>query len=135
MLRSVRSGAGCLPGDRDLQLSGEAELCVSLWGASRSAAMSPSPAWKSLGSAETPGPLPAWTMISSSAKPQGLGQPSEPAAPADCFLRPRSAPGEERMIWSQLRGKQPSFQSPSHSVAIAGLSQALGRREEDRLIP
>lgn len=73
MLRSVRFGAGCLPGDGDLQSSGEGELCVSLWGASSSAAMSPSPACKSLGSAGTPGPLPAWTMISSSAKPQGLG--------------------------------------------------------------
>ena len=46
----------------------------------------PQPAWENLGSAETPGPLPVWTMISSSAKPQGLGWPSEPASPADCFF-------------------------------------------------
>lgn len=105
---------------------------MSLWGAFTSAAMSPSPAWKSLGSAETPGLLPPWTMISSSAKPQGLGQPSEPASPADCFSRPHSAPGEEKGIRSQLLGKWPSFQSPSHSVASSvyclDWSQTLGRR-------
>lgn len=88
MLRSVGSGAGSLSGERDLQPSGEVELFVSLRGASSSAAMSPSPAWENLGSAETPGPLPVWTMTSSSAKPQGLGWPSEPepASPADCFI-------------------------------------------------
>lgn len=59
---------------------------MSLQGAFSSAAMSPSPAWESLGSAETPGPLPVWTMTFSSAKPQGLGWPSEPASPADCFF-------------------------------------------------
>lgn len=117
MLKSVGFGAGSLPGESDVQPPGEVELSVSLWGAFSSAAMSPCPAWKNLGSAETPGPLPSWTMTSSSAKPQGLGWPSEPAAPADYFLRPHSALGDARMIWSQLRGKRPSFQSLSHSVA------------------
>lgn len=83
---TVLMGAGSLAGERELQHSGEVELLVSLRGAFGSAAMSPSPAWENLGSAETPGPLPVWTMISSSAKPQGLGWPSEPASPADCFF-------------------------------------------------
>lgn len=135
------ASAGSLPGEWALQSPGETELFVSLWGAFSSAAMSPSAAWKSLGSAETPGSLPPWTMISSSTKPQGLGWPSEPASPADCFLRPHGAPGEERVIQSQLRGKQPSFQSPSHSVASSiyclDWPQTLcvwGGGEEDRLI-
>lgn len=85
-------GVGSLAGERDLQHSGGVELFVSLWGAFSSAAMSPSPAWENLGSAETPGPLPVWTMISSSAKPQGLGWPSEPASPADCFFEATEGP-------------------------------------------
>lgn len=64
-------------------------VCEPL-GSLHSAVMNPSPAWKSLGSAETPGPLPGWTMTSSSAKPQGLGWPSKPASPAG--FRPHQCP-------------------------------------------
>ena len=74
------------------QLSREADLFVSPRGALNSAAINLSPAWKSLGSAETPGPLPGWTMTSSSAKPQGLGWPSEPASPAVLFLEATECP-------------------------------------------
>lgn len=90
-------------------LPGERGLYTALWrgrivcepmASLHSAVMNLGPAWKSLGSAETPGPLPGWTMTSSSAKPQGLGWPSEPASPAG--FRPHSALGDGRMIWSQF---------------------------------
>lgn len=87
-------GVGSLAGERDLQHSGGVELFMSLRGAFSSAAMSPSPAWENLGSAETPGPLPVWTMISSSAKPQGLGWPQSQHLRLTVFLRPQRALGD-----------------------------------------
>lgn len=75
----VRFGTGSLPEETDLQPSQDAQLFVRLWGDFRLATVNPSHVWKSLGSAETTGPLPGWDSdLSSCQTTRALAGPQSP---------------------------------------------------------